>query len=117
MRKVVAGEGPVGIHSAQILDLELDERTSELGVVSEAVGKSVGLKLITTAQDVHEQLDNRVHGAKNVREEKEAHDDGMLLGEAKVGKERVVVDEDREEREDVEEVDLITVNNILTPEG
>jgi hypothetical protein len=74
--------------------------------VSQTVGEGVGLKLVATAEDVHEELDDGFGGGQDVGEEEEAYDDGALEGEAEGGVERSVVDEDGEEREDVDEVDL-----------
>jgi hypothetical protein len=106
MGEVVGGKCPVSVHGAEVLDLELDQRASQIGAVSKVLSKGVGLKLVATAEDVHQELDDGVHGAEDIREEEEPNDDGMLLVEAKVGIERVVVDKDREQREDVEKVDL-----------
>ena len=111
MREVIGGEHRVSIHSAEVLDLELDQRTGELGVVTKLVGELVGLELEFAAENVHAQLDEGIGGAKNVREEKESNDDGMHSVEAKVGIEGVVVDEDGEEGEDGEEVGLRFVSH------
>ena len=58
------------------------------------------------AEDVHKKLGNGVHGCKRVREEDEADYDGEFVVETKGLVERFVVDEDREQGEDVEKVDL-----------
>jgi len=103
---VVARIHPVGLHGAQVLNLELDERAGQLGLVAEVVGEGVGLELEAAGEDVHEELDDRIHGREDVGEEDEADNDGVLGQETKVGVEGVVVDEDGEEGEDVKEVDL-----------
>jgi len=103
---VIRGIHPVGVHGAQVLDLELDERSRKVGLVSQTVGEGVGLELVAAAEDVHEQLDDGFGGGQDVRKEEEADDDGALEGEAEGGVEGGVVDEDGEEREDVDEVDL-----------
>lgn len=104
--KVVRGVHPVGVHGAQVLDLELDERLGQLGAVAQLLRELVGLELVAPREDVHQQLDHRVHGRQSVREEDEADDDGHLRVEAEGAVEGLVVDEDGEEGEDVEEVDL-----------
>lgn len=107
MREVVAGEHRVGIHSAQVLDLKLDERFGEIRRVPKVTRKSVSLELVSTAQNVHAQLDENVHRGQNIGEEDEANNDGLHGVESKVGIQRLVVDEHGEQREDVEEVELV----------
>jgi hypothetical protein len=104
--KVVACIHPVGIHGAQILDLQLDQRTSQLGRVSQFVCEFIGLELIATAQDVHQELDDGIHWCKGVGEENESDYDREFLVEAKGFVKGSVVDEYREEGEDVEEMGL-----------
>lgn len=106
VREVVAGKHPVRVHGAQVLDLQLDQGAGEFGTVAERAGEGIGLELEAAAQNVHQELDDVIHRAQDVREEQEPNDDGVLVGEAEVGVERVVVDEDREEGEHVEEVGL-----------
>ena len=103
---MVGGEQPVSIHSAEVLDLELDQGAGKLGVVTELVGELVGLELELAAENVHAELDEGVGGAKDIREAEESNDDGMHRVEAKVRIQGVVVDEDGEEGEDGEEVGL-----------
>ncbi len=117
MREVIAGEHPVGIHGAEVLNLELDQGAGQLRLVSEVLREGISLELKTAAQDVHEQLDESVHGAQHIREQEEADDDGLLGQEAKVCVQRVVVDEDREQSEYVEEVDLSGVQCERMPLG
>lgn len=107
MREVIGGKSPISVHGAQVLDLQLNERRSQLSIVPQIVGKGVGLELEAAAEDVHEELDDIVGGAEDVAEEEEADDDGVLGVEAKIGVEGVVVYEDREEGKDVEEVSLV----------
>lgn len=106
MREVVAGKEAVGVHRAQVLDLQLDERAGQLGRVTQLAGEAVRLELVAARKDVLEQRDGHIHGRQRVGEEDEADDDGVLVDEAEVGVEGVVVDEDGEQGEDVEEVDL-----------
>lgn len=106
MREVVAGKHPVGIHGAEVLDLQLDQRLGQIRAVAQLARKSIGLELVATAENVHAQLDEDIHGRENIREQDETHNDGAHGLEAKVGVQRLVVDEDGEEREDVEEVEL-----------
>jgi hypothetical protein len=103
---VVACVHPVSIHCAQILDLQLDQRSSQFGRVSQFLGKLIGLELVAATEDIHQQLDDSVHWGKGVREEDESDYDWELLMEAKGFIERSVVDEYREKGEDVEEMGL-----------
>jgi hypothetical protein len=64
------------------------------------------LELKFSAQHIHEQLDDGIHGGKGIREEDEANDDREFLVEAEGLEERAIVDEDGEEGEDVEHVEL-----------
>lgn len=106
VREVVAGVDGVGVHGAEVLDLELEKRAGELLGVAEALGEGVGLELELAGEDVHAQLEEDVHGGEGVGEEEEADDDWVLGEEAEGGVQGVVVDEDREESEDVENVGL-----------
>lgn len=103
---MVARIHPIRIHGAQILNLKLDERLGELGAVAELLRELIGLELVAPGEDVHEQLDDCVHGREGVGEEDEADDDGKLFVEAESLVEGFVVDEDREECEDIKEMDL-----------
>ena len=103
---MIARIQPVGIHSAQVLHLQFDQRLGELSRVAEFLRKGIGLELELAAQDVHEQLEDGVHGAHGVGEEDEADHDGLLAVEAEGLVQRLVVDEDGEEGEDVEHVRL-----------
>lgn len=107
VREVVARIHPVGVHGAEILHVQLDERRGQLGAHAQAIGKGVGLELERAGDDVQEELDDRVHGRQGVGEEEEADDDGALIVEAKRGVQGAVVDEDGEEAEDVKEVGLM----------
>lgn len=82
---MVSGEQPVRIHSAEVLDLELDQGASELGVVAKLVGELVGLEFELAAENVHSELDEGIGGAKDVREEKEPNNDWVHRVETKVG--------------------------------
>lgn len=73
-----------------------------------------GLEFELSAQNVHQQLHHRVHWGEGVREEDEANDDGEFLVEAKGLVEGTVVNEDREEGEDVECVELESVRSLFT---
>ena len=112
VREMVSGEQPVRIHSAEVLDLELDQGASELGVVAKLVGELVGLEFELAAENVHSELDEGIGGAKDVREEKEPNNDWVHRVETKVGIEWVVVDENREEGEDGKEVGLVLLVTI-----
>ena len=114
MREMVACIHPIRIHRAQILDLELDQRTSELCRVSQLLRKFVGLELVATAEDVHQQLDDCVHWCQSVREEDESDYDGELFVEAEGLVEGLVVNEYGEESENVEEMGLHSVNTTLS---
>lgn len=94
MRKVIAGEHPVSVHGAEVLDLKLNKRLGQLRLVAKVACKGVSLELELAAEDVHQKLDQCVHGAQNVREEDEANNDGMFRDETKVPVQRAVVDED-----------------------
>jgi hypothetical protein len=103
---VVACIHPVGIHGAQILDLQLDQGAGKLGGVTQLLRKFIGLEFVSAAEDVHQELDDCVHGCKGIREEDESNYDGEFLMESEGLVEGFVVDEDREEGEDVEEMGL-----------
>lgn len=111
MREVVAGVHPVCVHGAQVLDLELDQRSSELLLVAQVACEVISLELELATNNVHSELDDEIHGCECIREEEETNDDGALQDETKVGVQRGVVDEDREEREDVEDMSLAKVRN------
>jgi hypothetical protein len=113
MREVVACIHPIGFHSAKILNLELNKRGGKFCLVSEVARKLVGLELEPPAHDIHQQLDDRIHRSQCIGEENEADDDGMLLYEAKVGVQRVVVDEDREKSKNVEDMQLVSVSSYV----
>ena len=103
---MVACIHPVRIHCAQILDLKLNQRTSQLCLVSQLLRELIGLEFVTAAEDVHEQLDDCIHWCQSIREEDESDNDGELFVETKGLVEGLVVDENREEGEDVEEMGL-----------
>jgi hypothetical protein len=107
LRQVRVGEvvvcvHPVGVHAAEVLDVQLEEGGRELEAHAEVAGEGVGLELELAGDDVHEELDDGVHGGEGVGEEEEPDDDGALRGETKGGVEGAIVDEDGEEAEDVE---------------
>jgi hypothetical protein len=106
VREVVAGINPIGVHGAKVLDLELEERAGKLLGVTKLLSEGIGLELELAADDVHKQVDDKIHRSKSIREENETNDDGVLLEETERGVQRVVVDENREEEEDVESVSL-----------
>ena len=107
MREVVARIHPVSIHGTKVLNLELDERRRELGLVPLLLREPVGLKLEAAAHNIHQELNHGIHGREDVREEDEADNDGVLLHEAEISVQRGVVDESREEGENVENVNLL----------
>ena len=96
MREVVACIHPVRIHSAQILNLELDQGPCQLSRVAQLLSKFIRLELIAAAQDIHEKLDYGVHWSESVRKEDEADDYRELVVEAKRIVKGVIVDEDGE---------------------
>ena len=110
MREMVACIHPIRIHRAQILDLEFDQRTSELCRVSQLLCKFICLEFVASAQAIHEELDDCVHGCESVGEEDEADYNGELIVEAERLVERLVVDEYGEKGKDVEEMGLRLVN-------
>lgn len=81
MREVVRSVHPVGIHRAQILDLKFDQRACELCRVAEILCELIRLKLVPTAENVHQELDDCVHGREGIGKEDEADYDGELLVE------------------------------------
>ena len=107
MGEVVAGIHPVGIHSAKVLDLELDKRGGKLGLVAELAREAISLELEAAAHNIHQELNHGIHGREDIGEEDEADNDGVLLHEAEISIQRGVVDENREEGEDVENVNLL----------
>lgn len=103
---MVRGVHPVGIHAAKVLLMELDEAGAELSLVSKLVGKGVGLELPLAREHVDTEVNQSVHGRQGVVEENETDNDGVLGVETKRLVQRSVVDEDREESEDLEQVEL-----------
>lgn len=111
--EVIARVHPVSVHGAEILNVQLDERCGQLSAHTQVVGELVSLELKGARDDVQEELDDGVHWREGIREEKEADDDGVLVVEAKRRIEGAVVDEDREEAKDVEEMGLEAVLAML----
>lgn len=107
MREVVACVDGVGVKAAQVLSVQLEKRSGELGGVSEVHGELVGLELVLAGDHVHEQLNDSVHGGEGVVEEEESNNDGALDVETKGRVQRGVIDKDREEGEDVEQMSLV----------
>jgi hypothetical protein len=107
---VIARIHPVGIHGAEVLDLQLDQGARELRRVTQLLCELISLELVPSAEDVHEKLDDGVHGRKSVGEEDEANYDREFLVEAEGFVERTVVDEDGEQGKYIEEVRLSNVN-------
>lgn len=103
---MIARVHPVSVHGAEILDVQLDERCGQLSAHTQVVGELVSLELESARDDVQEELDDGVHWREGIGEEEEADDDGVLVVEAKGSIEGAVVDEDREEAKDVEEMSL-----------
>ena len=110
MREVVARVHPISIHGTQVLDLELNQGAGEFGGVSKILRKLIGLEFVLSAEDVHQELDDCVHWCESVREEDEPDYDWEFVVEAEGLVEGFVVDEDREEGEDVEEMRLANVS-------
>ena len=108
--EVIARIHPVGVHGAEVLDLQLDQGTSELRRVTQLLCELISLELISSAEDVHEKLDDGVHRRKSVREEDESDYDGEFLVEPEGFVERTVVYEDGEQGKYIEEVRLSNVN-------
>lgn len=104
--EVIARVHPVSVHGAEVLNVQLDERCGQLSAHTQVVGELVSLELKGAGDDVQEELDDGVHWREGIREEEEADDDGVLIVEAKGSIEGAVVDEDREEAKDVEEMSL-----------
>lgn len=83
VREVVARVHPVSIHGAEILNVQLDERSGQLSAHTQVVGELVSLELEGAGDDVQEELDDSVHWREGIGEEEEADDDGVLVVEAK----------------------------------
>lgn len=64
------------------------------------------LEFKSTAENVHQQLDHRIHRCQSIREQEESDHDGLFVEETERLVQGLVVDEDREQREDVEHVRL-----------
>jgi hypothetical protein len=107
---VVACIHPIGIHSAQILDLELDQRASKLCRVSKLLCEFISLELVASAENVHQQFDNCIHWCKSIREEDKADYYGELIVKPKGLVKRLIVNENGEEGKNVEEVGLVLVS-------
>ena len=110
MREMVASIHPISIHGAQILYLKLDQGAGQLCRVTQLQGEFVGLELVFSAQNIHEQFNDCIHRRQGVREQDEADNDREFIVEAKGLVERFVVYEDGEQGEDVEEMGLKAVN-------
>lgn len=104
--EVVAGVHPVSIHGAQVLDLQLDQAASQFVREAKVLSKGIGLELVATGEDVHQQLDDGVCWSEDIGEQDEANNDWADAVEAEGLIERGIVDEDGEQAEDVEEVGL-----------
>lgn len=86
--------------------MKLDEASAELGLIAKLVGEGIGLELPLAGQHVDQKVDEGVHGRQGIVEEDETNDDGVLSVESERLVKRSVVDEDREESENLEEVGL-----------
>lgn len=69
-------------------------------------GKRTSLEFKFTAQNVHQELDHSVHRCQSIRKQEESDHDGLFVVETERLVQRLVVDEDREKRKDVEHVRL-----------
>lgn len=56
----------------------------------------ISLELISSTEDVHKELDDRIHRRESIREEDEPDYNGKFLVEAERFVQRMVVDEDGE---------------------
>jgi hypothetical protein len=99
MRVVIASIHPISVHGAQILDLQLYQRFGKVGGVAKLHSERIYLqasgslssresreihtsfKLKLSAQDIHQQLNDRVHWCKCVREKDEPYYDRILFVE------------------------------------
>ena len=108
---------PICIHGAQVLHLKLDQTPGQFFLIPKVCCEDVGFKFELARQDIHEQFDYCVHWRKRVGEQDETNYDGMRVAEAERGVERVVVDKDAEEREDVEHVELELVKPLDQKRG
>ena len=99
--EVVASIHPIGIHGAEVLDLELEEGAGKQHGVAELLRERIGFELKLAGDDVHAKLDDQIHGGEGIGEEEETNNDGVFGEETEGRVERVVVDENREESEDV----------------
>lgn len=106
MAVVIACIHPVSIHGAEILHLQLDQTACQLLLESEVRREGIGFELEFAGEDVHEEFHNGISWRQSVGEENKPNDDWMRLVESKGGIERVVIDEDTEEGEDIEHVEL-----------
>ncbi len=96
MREVVACIHPICIHGAQILNLQLDQGSRQLCLVSQTFCKAISLELVSSAKDIHQELDDGIHRRQSVRKQDKADYDRELLVEAERLVERFVVDKHRE---------------------
>lgn len=110
MREVVTCIHPVRIHGTQILNLQPDQRSRQFSRVSQFLGKLVGLEFVAATEDVHQELDDGIHGCKSVREEDETDYYGVFIMEPKGFIKRFVVDKHGEEGKDIEEVNLENIS-------
>ena len=70
-------------------------------LVAEVKSELVSLEFKLAGEDIHQKLDDSVHGGQSIGEEDETDHDGVDGVEAKRSVERVVVNEDGEQGENV----------------
>lgn len=104
--EVVTSVDRVGVHGAEVLDVQLEQGAAELLGVAQVGGEVVGLEFVVAGEHVHEQLHEGVHRGEGIIEEQEADDDGTSDVEPERRVQRGIVDENREEGEDVQKMRL-----------
>lgn len=103
---VVSSIDGISIARAEVLDVSFEEGAGHLVAVAKLAGKLIGLELVGADDPVHAELDEHIQGGEGVVEEEETDDDGTLGVEAEGGEQRGIVNEQGEERKNVEHVSL-----------
>lgn len=106
MSEMVRRVQVISIHSAQVLNLELNQALSEILLVSQTSGKRISFVLEFSGHDVHQELQDSVNGSQDIAKDEESDDGRHALLEAEGLEQRPVVDEQREHDKDSERVEL-----------
>ena len=79
MRVCIRTIHPIGIHRAQVLNLQLNKTARQLATVPQPRPKRIRLVLELPAQDIHKKPDDGVDGREDLIEQHEPDDDGLVF--------------------------------------